>query len=211
MSAEKVIAVARGELGNTEFPPGSNLQKYGEAYGLNGVPWCLQFLWWCCREAGESAAFFAGAKTASCGTFLRWYTEQGQTVPVSAAQPGDVVILNFSGTTDTQHCGLIWNVRKHYLQTYEGNTSPGAEGSQDNGGCVADKVRYPSQIVGVCKMTYTKKKPKIDWEGHWAEEHIRYCIEHGYMQGYDDGTFRPNGPITRAELATIIHRMKEAI
>lgn len=32
MSAEKVIEVARAELGTTEYPPGSNRVKYWDAY-----------------------------------------------------------------------------------------------------------------------------------------------------------------------------------
>lgn len=46
MSAERVIEVARGELGTTEYPPGSNQTKYGQAFGWDGVPWCVIFLWW---------------------------------------------------------------------------------------------------------------------------------------------------------------------
>lgn len=43
MSAETVIAIARGELGKTENPPGSNRTKYGEAFGWDGVPWCEEW------------------------------------------------------------------------------------------------------------------------------------------------------------------------
>ncbi|MCQ2316377.1 MAG: S-layer homology domain-containing protein [Bacteroidales bacterium] len=31
----------------------------------------------------------------------------------------------------------------------------------------------------------------------------------GLMQGYPDGSFRPDTPVTRAELATILRRMKD--
>ena len=96
MSLSKVIESARGELGVTENPAGSNRVKYWTDFGpaFQGQPWCCAFLWWCFDEAGESAAFFGGAKTASCGTLLRWYREQGLTVPVSEVQPGDIVILD---------------------------------------------------------------------------------------------------------------------
>lgn len=237
MSLERVIEIARRELGNTESPAGSNNTKYGAAYGLQGQPWCVIFLWWLFREAGESAAFFGGAKTASCGTLLRWYREQGQTVPVSEVQPGDIVILNFHGTKDTEHCGLVvdrtivWdgsgNVNNpdsffsvFSIKTIEGNTSPGEEGSQDNGGCVALKRRLARNIVGVCRPKYKDDGPssgpsdhlppgedKDDITGHWAEKAIRRCMEKGLMRGYEDGTFQPDKPVTRAELATVLDRL----
>lgn len=231
MSLSKVLEIARADLGYTEDPPGSNRTKYWEAYDpkMQGQPWCCAFLWWCFDEAGESAAFFGGAKTASCGTLLRWYREQGLTVPVSEVQPGDIVILNFSGTKDTEHCGLVvdthlmwkhgatvedimrddWTYRE--IKTIEGNTTPGEEGSQDNGGCVALKTRYPSQIVAVCRPQYKADDPQPvdDVTGHWAEAAIRRCMERGLMMGYPDGSFQPDKPVTRAELAVILDRMED--
>lgn len=208
-----MLDVARGELGRTEWPPGSNNVKYNTAYYGHEVSgdawkWCLVFLWWVFREAGERMAFFGGAKTASCGTLLRWYQEQGLTAPVSQVQPGDIVILNFSGTQETQHCGLVERVEGIYITTLEGNTSEA--GSQSNGGMVCRKTRYPSQIVGVCRPQYTEEvEPVDDIKGHWAEQAIRRCIRRGLMQGYPDGSWMPDQPVTRAELAVILDRLDE--
>ena len=46
-----------------------------------------------------------------------------------------------------------------------------------------------------------------DIAGHWAQAVIQKFVDAGYIAGYDDGTFRPDDPITYAELATIIARM----
>ena len=218
MSREKVIEIARLELGVTEDPPGSNRTKYGAAYGLDGQPWCVMFLWWCFREAGERMAFFGGRKTASCTTLLRWYKEQGLTVPVEQVQAGDIVILNFRGGTDTEHCGLVvgksdlthlYTGEPYSVWTIEGNTSP-SDGSQSNGGMVCEKTRYPRQIVAVCRPQYQPEpEPVDDITGHWAEANIRWCIEHGLMNGYPDGSFQSDKPVTRAELATVIRRLAE--
>ena len=43
---------------------------------------------------------------------------------------------------------------------------------------------------------------------HWAYEAIEELAEKGIINGYEDGTFKPNEPITRAEVATIISRIK---
>lgn len=206
MSAERVISIARGELGVTEFPAGSNRTKYGAAYGLDGYSWCVMFLWWCFREAGESMAFFGGAKTASCGQLLRFYQGLGRWVK-AGYQPGDIVILNFSGTQDTEHCGLVTETHPDgSVTTVEGNTTPGLEGSQDNGGSVAMKRRQARNIIGVCRPQYKPDAPS-DYAGHWAEEAIDFCVSRGLMRGYTDGTFRPEQAVTRGELAEVLRRL----
>lgn len=216
MSLSKVIEIARGEIGKTEWPPGSNMTEYGERYGVNGVYWCVQYLWDCFDRAGEKMAFFGGAKTASCGTLLRWYEEQGLTVPISEAQAGDIAIENFTGKKvkgklDTEHCGLIWKREGDALYTYEGNTTPGNGNpeAQYNGGCVASKIRLPKNIVAICRPQYKKEDPmpKDDITGHWAEKEIKRCMKRGIIKGYPDGSFAPDKPITRAEAAVMMDRL----
>ena len=225
MSLSKVIEIARGELDVTEFPAGSNCVKYWPDYtgigpSMQGQPWCVCFLWWCFWKAGESSAFFGGAQTASCGTLLRWYKEQGLTVPVSEVQAGDIVLLNFHGGKDPEHCGLVvdYSLRVNpktgapdFVVTIEGNTTPGLEGSQDNGGSVALKNRDFWNIVAVCRPKYKPEEPENtdDITGHWAEKAIRRCMERGLMRGYPDGSFGPDKPVTRAELAVILDRLNK--
>lgn len=43
-----------------------------------------------------------------------------------------------------------------------------------------------------------------DIKGHWAEEVITKWKDKGIVNGYPDGTFKPDAPITRAELAKIL-------
>lgn len=217
MSRSKVIEIARGELGYAESPPGSNRTKYWQEYdpAMQGQPWCVAFLWWVFRHAGEGSAFFGGAKTASCGTLLRWYREQGLTVVVTDINVGDIVIFNFHGGKEPEHCGIVVEITPAgVIKTIEGNTSPGEEGSQDNGGCVAHKRRYAYQIIAVCRPQYKEDEPVItnkkqDYAGHWAEAAILRCMERGLLKGYPDGTFRPDQPVTRAELAVILDRLDE--
>ncbi|GBF77706.1 hypothetical protein PA598K_06268 [Paenibacillus sp. 598K] len=42
--------------------------------------------------------------------------------------------------------------------------------------------------------------------GHWAEETMRSWMERGLLQGYPDGSLRPDASLTRGELATLINR-----
>ena len=217
MSLSKVIELARGELGNTEEPAGSNLTKYGFWYGVNGVPWCVIFLCWLFNQAGERMAFFGGGKTASCATLLRWYQEQGLTVLSSEIQVGDIVILNFSGTKETQHCGLIVDKGKlaGTWYTIEGNTTPGEEGTpqeQASGGCVALKMRHIRNVVGVCRPQYKAEEPisdDPDYIGTWSEKFFTWGRRIGIISGYEDGSFRPNGIPTRAEVLAMLYRYDE--
>ena len=223
MSKEKVIEIARGELGVCEEP--INRVKYNTAYygrevsGKN-FPWCVTLPWWVFREAGEQRAFFGGGKTASCRTLLRWYQEQGLTADKQDIQVGDILILNFSGKKvggelDTEHCGLV--VEKGPIPgtwyTVEGNTTPGEEGTpqeQADGGCVALKLRSDRNVVGVCRPQYQPDKETVDdVTGHWAEKEIRRCMERGLLKGYPDGSFAPDKPVTRAELAAVLDRLNK--
>ena len=45
-----------------------------------------------------------------------------------------------------------------------------------------------------------------DTTEHWAEGYISKAHSLGWTQGYSDRTFRPNQPITRAEVAAIVNR-----
>jgi hypothetical protein len=44
-------------------------------------------------------------------------------------------------------------------------------------------------------------------DAHWAHETIDIMTINGYISGYPDGTFKPDGEITRAEFATIVYRI----
>lgn len=45
-----------------------------------------------------------------------------------------------------------------------------------------------------------------DYGGHWSEPLIASGLHDGLLQGYEDGSFRPEQPITRAELAVLLVR-----
>lgn len=53
---------------------------------------------------------------------------------------------------------------------------------------------------------FADSSQKEDVSGHWAKEQLSTWIDSGLMQGYPDGSYKPNQPITRAELATLINR-----
>lgn len=62
-------------------------------------------------------------------------------------------------------------------------------------------VRFAEGTVDAGGVTFT------DVDGSWASDAIRRAAALKWIQGYEDGAFRPNAPITRAEAVTIINRM----
>ena len=218
MSLSKVIEIARGELGEHEDPPGSNRVKYWQDYdpAYQGQPWCVAFQWWCFWKAGESSAFFGGAKTASCGKLLRFFKENYQSVPVQDIEVGDLAFYNFSGSISPEHCGLITHVeRSHssilYVKCIEGNTTV-TGGSEDNGGVVAEKVRYPRNIVGVARPKYKEEEKQIvpDYVGRWSQTYWEKGIELDIIDKAKDGKYRPKDNATREEVLAMIIRAREA-
>ena len=45
-----------------------------------------------------------------------------------------------------------------------------------------------------------------DISDHWAKDSIQRWVDAGIINGYQDGTFKPNGNITRGEFATILSK-----
>lgn len=60
--------------------------------------------------------------------------------------------------------------------------------------------RYYSMLLGQ-DVSYS------DIHGHWAEDIIRSVSEYGFVEGYEDGTFRPQDELRRCEAATIMNRV----
>lgn len=65
------------------------------------------------------------------------------------------------------------------------------------------------------ELSKKDKTEFTDIEGHWAEEEITLIEQFQWIVGYEDGTFRPNDFISRAEAVTmvnrVLHRMPESI
>ena len=150
-----LIDLAYSQVGYKEEPKNSNKTKYGEAYGYNGVLWCVIFLWWLFNELNLNYLFYGGNKVASCTLLKDYYNKINRWITNNNYKPGDIAIMTFSKKREIQHCGLIVEKidDKHY-RTIEGNTSSGKVGSQDNGGCVALKIRSINNILGVVRPEY---------------------------------------------------------
>lgn len=55
--------------------------------------------------------------------------------------------------------------------------------------------------------TINKSKGFYDINNHWAQDVIKEFVGKGHASGYEDGTFRPNNNITRAEFITMVNNV----
>ena len=156
MTAEKILDIARREIGTKESPAGSNKVKYNTAYYGREVSggnyaWCCAFVWWCFQEAGASGLFYGGGRTAYCPTLKTYHKGQAVT---GDYRPGDVIFFNFKGAKNAAHVGICESWDGKYITTIDGNTGLG---DQANGGAVLRQKRGKKYIVGAYRPAWQKE------------------------------------------------------
>lgn len=210
-TAEKILEIARSQIGTRESPANSDNVKYNTAYYGREVsgkyPWCAVFVWWVFREAGAPELYYGGGETAYCPTLMSFHKKQA----VTDYRPGDIVFFNFSGKSSAGHVGICESWDGTYITTIDGNTG---SASGDNGGAVLRRRRHKKFIVGAYRPEYqedddmtqdqfdammenwmsrqAKKKPTQQWEIEGLERVVK--------AGVTDGS-RPMGLCTRLEAA----------
>ena len=86
------------------------------------------------------------------------------------------------------------------------------KGYDDGSFCPENKITRAEFATMISRF---EKVQKLDMntnfydvtEDHWAYDTINYARYMGWISGYDDGSFKPNNPITRAEAITIVNRI----
>lgn len=171
ITADKVIKIAKGEIGYLEKRSHANLDsktknagsanytKYGHETGLGcGVYWCAEFVCWVFMKAGgnkQSAKMcLRGSFSAACETIRRAFINCGQYS--SSPRPGDLIFFKGTRHAGANHIGIVTKVGSGNVWTVEGNTSGGSS-VVDNGGGVAAKCysRGYSKILGYGHPKYT--------------------------------------------------------
>lgn len=156
---ERLVAIARAEIGTVEVPKNSNrgprIREYQNAtdHGGTGWPYCAAFVCWCVKEwlkdaevrkaLGLKTVAAAEAwrpKTAAAFGFHEWAEDRGLLLMSDSMNhtlhTGDLM------TFDMSHIGIVTDDNGPYVSTIEGNTS--ASGSRDGGGVFA-KGRHRSE------------------------------------------------------------------
>lgn len=129
-AGQRVVALARGEMGVAESPPGSNdgprIREYRTATkGAANTPgpWCAYFVSWMCQQAGTPIGA-GGEGTGWVPAIETWGRQQGRYFEGRPPQPGDIVIFERTGDGVADHTGIVESVgRDGRIHTIEGNTS----------------------------------------------------------------------------------------
>lgn len=149
---DKVLEIARKEIGKMESPKGSNwgadVKKYLASVGSdNPAPWCMAFVYWCvdeaCKELGLKNPLF---KTPS----VMWQHKQSKDKIGKRAnpQPGDIFIMQFS--LGKGHTGFVDTIENDTIHTIEGNSNE--DGSRE-GYEVCAHARHTNKIFAYLKLS----------------------------------------------------------
>ncbi len=73
-----------------------------------------------------------------------------------------------------------------------------------------NRAEMATIISAFAKLT-ENPKTFTDIEGHWAQKFIELAAGNGWIAGYEDGTFKPEQAITRAETMSMINRVLKRV
>lgn len=149
MTASKLIAKARSQIGVKESPAGSNRCKYCDAYGVT-TAWCVIFIWWCFLQIGASKLLYDGKKVASCSVLMGW-AKSNKLWITKGYKPSDLLLYDWNGDGKPEHIGICVAVSGSTLTAIEGNI---AVGNDSNGGQVMERTRKVSQVLGAVRPRY---------------------------------------------------------
>jgi CHAP domain/Putative peptidoglycan binding domain len=176
-----VIEIARNEIGYTESPPDSNLNKFGEWYGMNGDQWCAIFASYCFYKAGLPLPVTEAKGFAYCPSGVQWFKSKGQFF--DTPEVGDVVFFDWypnshhcrddqdKKCSDAWHVGIVESVHNDGSMTsIEGNTS--SEENDGNGGMVMRQKRDSLFWYGFGRPSYSDHAvlPRVahsQWSGRY--------------------------------------------
>ncbi len=232
MTAEKLIAAARGEVGylekasaaylddKTKNAGKANHTKYGAWYGIDPGAWCAMFVSWCAWKCGGEDIV---PRHASCTAGInawkklgRWHGREG-----FEPAPGDIVYFGVNGVP--QHVGIVTKVTEERIHTVEGNTSD-FSGLVPNGGCVAEKSyqKHFAKILGYGRPAY-EGEDRVTYEefvgfmeryeneradeapAPWSAEARAWAEGNGIIRG-DGERMRYRAPLTREEYVVMAYR-----
>ncbi len=128
--------------GNNRGPYVEQIQRLGSELSPGAWPWCAATTSWAYRSAGWKswAAFVKSHHEAWVPDWVRAAREKRfgmSIVGARGARRGDAICFDWQADQTHDHIGLIRsrpNPVTLNVRTVEGNTSPGTEGSQDDGG-----------------------------------------------------------------------------
>lgn len=159
ITRDRIIEVAKSQIGEKESPANSNGTKYGEWYGMNFVAWCAIFVSWVFNEAGIPLPKIDTKKGYHYVPTLYFRAKLWGYITLDP-QPGDIVLFDWNGDKAADHTGIFekWlDKTAGKFQCIEGNT---AHGNDSNGGQVMERPdRNIHQVLAFVSASIAAKQP----------------------------------------------------
>ncbi|MCL2059475.1 MAG: S-layer homology domain-containing protein [Oscillospiraceae bacterium] len=142
--------------------------------------------------------------------------EEGNVLPDASITRSEASVLLFRILSDPDRFRRLDNPFEFadwewYYDAVTYLSKIGVIAGYDDGSFRADSNITRAEFVTMISRFGLKEGPMelvlSDVAGHWAEEYIDISVSNGLISGYPDGTFRPDGNITRAEVVSIINRL----
>jgi CHAP domain len=141
-SARARLTKAVQEIGYKESPAGSNKNKYGQWYGMDGQPWCAMFCTWCDQLSEDPVDTFSRGSHYAYVPYMVSDARLGVNgcSITSSPQPGDLVCYDWAYDGEYDHVGIVEDPpdATGIFVAIEGNTSTS---NNSNGGQVMRRQR----------------------------------------------------------------------
>ena len=112
----------------------------------------------------------------------------------------NVAISDVAVKTGATYVDTMAAIDENLEEYFPGDIHPTVEGYS----AIAE-VFWKSMNEDFLTSTSAHELPN-DINGHWAENNIKKYVEKGIITGYEDGSFKPDNAVTRAEFVTIINK-----
>ncbi len=96
----------------------NNFTEYGYSFGDPDCIWCTTFIWWCARQAGVDSTVFPDTIWPRLLAVNCPYVGYS---PSAVVRPGDILFVENSGDTTSDHLALVVEVTDTRILTVEGN------------------------------------------------------------------------------------------
>ncbi len=143
----------------------------------------------------------------------------GRIRPENNITRDEVATIFFRLLTDDTR-GIYWSQVNHYIDVPQDLWSNNAISTLTNAGILGgDGTAYFRPEDYITRAEFATIAARFsdavssgsgkfrDVNGHWSEEYVEIAAEEGWIQGYEDGTFKPDQNITRAEAMTIVNNV----